>query len=101
MKIADEKSRITEMVQQVISGTQQETETLLREGRSLNELATMVTTLKRELNSSNTKRTQLRCQIEELSKQMRQYRDEKEYAIYNLNNVNWIINKHFFFLCAF
>lgn len=65
------------MVQQIISGTQQETEELLREGRSLNELATMVTTLKRELQNSNAKRTQLRCQIEDLSKQMRQCKDEK------------------------
>lgn len=89
LKVANEKSRITEIVQQIISGTQQETEDLLRERRSLNELATMVTTLKRELQNSNAKRTQLRCQIEDLSKQMRQCKDQKAYALYNLtNNVN-------------
>lgn len=77
LKESNEKSRITDMVQQIISGTQQETEELLREGRTLNELATMVTTLKRELKNGNVKRAQLRSNVDELSRQLRLCKEEK------------------------
>lgn len=63
----------------MISGTQQETEELLREGRSMTELATMVTTLKRELKNNTVKRSQLRATVDDLTKQLRHCKEEKMY----------------------
>lgn len=74
---ANEKNRLTDVVQQMINGTQQETEELLHEHRTELELATMVTTLKRELMNSNAKRAQVRQHSEDLSKQLRLCKEEK------------------------
>lgn len=77
LKNANDKSRTAELVQHLITGSQQETEELLKEGRTMTELATMVTTLKRELRNSNAKRAQIRSNAEELAKQLRLCKDEK------------------------
>lgn len=74
---ANDKNRTAELVQHLITGSQQETEELLKEGRSVSELATMVTTLKRELRNSNAKRAQVRSNAEELAKQLKMCKDEK------------------------
>lgn len=77
LKEATDKNRIAELVQHLITGCQQETEELLKEGRTMNELATMVTTLKRELRNCNAKRVQTRANAEELAKQLRLCKEEK------------------------
>lgn len=77
LKEANDKNRTAELVQHLIFASQQETEELLKEGRSITELATMVTTLKRELRNSNAKRAQVRSNAEELSKQLKLCKDEK------------------------
>ncbi|XP_031618478.1 E3 ubiquitin-protein ligase TRAIP-like [Contarinia nasturtii] len=77
LKQANDKNRTAELVQHLIMGSQQETEELLREGRTITELATMVTTLKRELRNCNTKRAQVRSNAEELAKQLKLCKDEK------------------------
>lgn len=77
LKEATNKNRLTEIVHQMINGTQHETEDLLREHRTPLELATTVTTLKRELLNSQTKRSEIRHLNEELSKQIRSFQDEK------------------------
>lgn len=61
----------------MINGSQQETEQLLREHRTPVELATTVTTLKRELLNSQMKRSEIRQTNDELSKQLRLCNDEK------------------------
>lgn len=77
LKEATNKNRLTEIVHQMINGTQHETEGLLREHRTALELATTVTTLKRELLNSQMKRTEIRHLNDELSKQIRSFQDEK------------------------
>lgn len=77
MKEANERNRTAELVQHLITGSQQDTEELLKEGRTTIELATMVTTLKRELRNCNAKRTQMRSNAEELSKQLKLCKEEK------------------------
>lgn len=77
LKEANDKNRTADLVQHLISASQQETEELLREGRSNTELATMVTTMKRELRNSNAKRAQIRANAEELSKQLKLCKEEK------------------------
>lgn len=77
LKEANEKIRVMDVMQQLISGTQKETEELLREGRTITELATTVTALRRELRTSNIKRAQIRANVEELSKELRKCKDEK------------------------
>lgn len=77
LKEANEKNKTAEMVQHLITGSQEETEELLREGRTSTELATMVTTLKRELRNCNAKRTQVRNNAEVLAKQLKLCKDEK------------------------
>lgn len=77
LKEANDKMKTAELVQHLITSTQQETEELLKEGRTMIELATMVTTLKRELRNCNTKRAQARSNAEELSKQLKLCKDEK------------------------
>lgn len=81
LKEANDKSRTVELVQHLIYATQQETEELLKEGRSITELATMVTTLKRELRNSNTKRAQIRSNADELNKQLKASKEEKLYVL--------------------
>ncbi|XP_055322394.1 E3 ubiquitin-protein ligase TRAIP-like isoform X2 [Sitodiplosis mosellana] len=77
LKEANEKNKTAELVQHLITGSQQETEELLKESRTMTELATMVTTLKRELRNCNAKRAQVRSNAEELSKQLKLCKDEK------------------------
>lgn len=77
LKEANEKNRTAELVQHLITGSQQEIEELLKEGRTSAELATMVTTLKRELRNCNAKRAQVRSNAEELAKQLKLSKDEK------------------------
>lgn len=77
LKEANDKNRTADLVQHLITGTQQETEELLKEGRTNNELATMVTTLKRELRNVNLKRAQVRSNAEVLAKQLKLCKDEK------------------------
>lgn len=77
LKEANNKTRLTEVVHQMINGSQQETEELLREHRTPLELATTVTTLKRELLNSQMKRSEIRQTNEELSKKMRSFYEEK------------------------
>lgn len=80
LKEANDKNRTAELVQALITGSQQEAEELLKEGRSTVELVTMVTTLKRELRNCNAKRAQMRSNAEELAKQLKLCKDEKLYA---------------------
>lgn len=80
LKEANDKNRTMELVQHLIFASQQETEELLKEGRSITELATMVTTLKRELRNSNAKRAQVRSNAEELNRQLKACKDEKSYV---------------------
>lgn len=61
----------------MINGSQHEIEELLKEHRTPLELATTVTTLKRELLNSQMKRSEIRQTNEELSKQLRMCNDEK------------------------
>lgn len=77
LKEANDKNRLSDLVQQVINGSQQEIDSLLREGRSTTELAAMVTTLKQELRKSSTKRAQIRANVDDLSKQLRHCKLEK------------------------
>lgn len=77
LKEANDKNRTAELVQHLITSTKEETEVLLKEGRTNIELATMVTTLKRELNNINSKRAQIRSNAELLAKQLKQCKEEK------------------------
>lgn len=77
LKEANDKNRTVELVQHLIYASQQETDELLKEGRSATELATMVATLKRELRNSNAKRAQIRSNAEELNRQLKTCKDEK------------------------
>lgn len=77
LKEANDKNKTAELVQHLIIGSQQDTEELLKESRTMTELATMVTTLKRELRNCNAKRAQMRSNSEELAKQLRLAKDEK------------------------
>lgn len=77
---ANDQNRTMELVQHLISASQSETEELLREGRSITELATMVTTMKRELRNSNTKRAQIRSTAEDLNRQLKACKEEKSYV---------------------
>lgn len=74
---ANNKIQTADVVHYLITGTQQETEELLKEGRSMNELATMVTTLKRELINNNNKRAQVVSNANELKKQLQLCKSEK------------------------
>lgn len=74
---ANNKIQTADVVHYLITGTQQETEELLKEGRSMNELATMVTTLKRELINNNNKRAQVVSNANELKKQLQLCKNEK------------------------
>lgn len=74
---ANNKIQTADVVQHLITGTQQETEELLKEGRTINELATMVTTLKRELINNNNKRAQVVSTANELKKQLQLSKNEK------------------------
>lgn len=77
LKEATDKNKTAELVQHLIIGSQQDTEELLKEGRTMTELATMVTTLKRELRNCNAKRAQMRSNSEELAKQLKLAKEEK------------------------
>lgn len=77
LKAANEKNRMAELVQHLILGSQHETEALLKEGRSVTELATLVTSLKRELQNSTAKRIHMRSNVEELTKQLKSCKEEK------------------------
>lgn len=79
---------MTEVVHQMISGTQQETEGLLHEHRTPLELATTVTTLKRELLNSQIKRAEIRQTNEELSKQLRLCQDDRSLVIEPGHEIN-------------
>lgn len=80
LKEANDKNRTVELVQHLIYASQQETEELLKEGRSIAELATMVATLKRELRNGNAKRAQIRSNAEELNRQLKACKEEKLYV---------------------
>lgn len=80
LKEANNKSRTAELVQHLITGSQEDTEELLREGRTATELATMVATLKRELRNCNAKRVQMRSNAEELAKELKLCKEEKSYV---------------------
>lgn len=77
LKEANDKNRTADLVQNLITASQQETEELLKEGRTTLELATMVTTLKRELRNSNAKRAHIRSTVEDLGRQLKLCKDEK------------------------
>lgn len=77
LKEANDKNRTADLVQHLINASQQETEELLKEGRSTLELATMVTTMKRELRNCHAKRGQVRSNAEELGRQLKLCKEEK------------------------
>lgn len=95
LKNATNKNRLTEVVHQIINGTQQETEGLLREQRTPLELATTVTTLKRELLNSQMKRGEIRQTNEELSKQLRLCQDEKTLVFDRIRTVSYRFRQKF------
>lgn len=74
---ANQKLSTMESVKQVLSGTQKDTEALLNEKRSPQELATMATALKRELNALELKYKQMRASKEDVVKDLRRCKDEK------------------------
>lgn len=81
LKEANDKNRTVELVQHLIYASQQDTDELLKEGRSITEMATMVATLKRELRNSNAKRAQIRSNAEELNRQLKACKEEKSYVL--------------------
>lgn len=84
LKEANDKNRTAELVQSLITGSQQEADELLKEARSTVELVTMVTTLKRELRNCNAKRVQMRSNAEELAKELKICKEEKLYVFHNI-----------------
>lgn len=107
LKEANDKNRTVELVQHLIYASQQETDELLKEGRSVTELATMVATLKRELRNSNAKRAQIRSNAEELNRQLKACKDEKLYVFQQCHFIQYhfwfdsFCNAFFFVFCTF
>lgn len=85
-----------DVMQQIISGTQKETEELLREGRTATELTTLVTALKRELRNDKEKLSKTRTTLEELTNELRTCKDEKSLVVTALRQIKLAKFNHFF-----
>jgi TRAF-interacting protein len=80
-----EKVELMQTIESVLTASQKEVDEVLKQNLSPKDLAVMVGTLRRELNSSESKKNELRKQLQMLKNNLRAEQDQKQILKDRLN----------------